>query len=324
MFFFDRLPARNRPWITTICSAGLFVGAVCLGDDLQNRQFLETLPRDRRATLADNLERFDRLSGAEQTAIRRLDKEIEKSEPEDQARYRALLQHYHLWFQGLTDEQRSTLLATSDLDERFQLARKFRLAESSGPKRDGPRIARIRTGDLGMISPSQMAPLLKIWIGLPPDKRAEIEKKPLAKIRDDLRGHAKAAKVKFDPFPPDQEQIYEQKLEKDDEFKPLIEQMIRKVEQAAKKSEAHKKAEAVQKRFEHPYAEFLYFEDHHPAPVDPGRFNRFGESCPEWLHAMTDSLSAEDARDYFTILYRLIYPIPNEMPEPTKPSKGSP
>ncbi len=324
MSFFERFKARNRPWATVIGSAALFVGAVCLGDDLQNRQFLETLPRDRRATLAENLDRFDRLNGAEQTAIRRFDKEIEKLEPEEQPRYRALLQQYHLWFQGLTDDQRTALLATTDLDERFRLARKFRLAEMAGPKRDGPRIAKIRTGDYGLIPPTEMAYFLKIWRDLPPEKRSEIEKKPFSKVRDELRSQAKKINFKFEPFPADQEKIYDEKLEKDDEFKPLIEQMARKVEQAVKKSEALKKAEAVQKRFEHPYAEFLYFEEHHPTPVDPGRLNRFGEWCPEWLHALTDSMSADDAREYLTILYRSIYPIPNEMPEPSKPTKRSP
>ena len=122
----------NRSILTLIGSAGLFVGAACLGDDRQNRELLETLPRDRRESLAANLAEFDRLGAAERTAIRRLDRTIAETEATEQARYRALLHHYHLWFQGLPIEQRDQLLATAIPDERFALARKFRLAEKSG------------------------------------------------------------------------------------------------------------------------------------------------------------------------------------------------
>jgi len=317
----ERWSPSVRPGVIAVITAGLVVGAVCLGDDLQNRQLLENLPRDRRTTLAENLARFDRLSGAEQTAIRRLDKTIEETDPVEQARYRTLLHQYHLWFQGLPEDQQENLLAITDLDERFRAARKLRLAESGGPKRDGPRIAKIRTGDYGMIGPYETAFFLKVWRELPPEQRAEIGKKAPAKLRDELRGQAKTAKVKFDPFPTDLEKLYDEKLEKDDEFKPLIEPMIRRVEQAIRKGEPATKADNAQKKFEHSFAEFRYFEENRPQPVDVARLTRFAESCPDWFHAMTDSLAADDARDYYTTVYRLIYPSPAEMPEPSKAAK---
>ena len=303
------------------CSAGLCVGVACLGDEISNRLLLETLPYDRRASLVEALEEFGKLDAAEQTRIRRLDAAIAAVEPLKQARYRAAVQNYHLWFQGLTEEQRTALLGTADLDERFQLARKYRLAENAGPKRNGPRIARIRTGDLGLTGPYEMAFYLKVWAALPPEKQAEIATKPVEKVSAELKAQAKNLKIRLDPFPPEQEKAYAEKFEQDADFKPLLDQMMPGVGDAIRKGDAAKKAENRQKRFEHPFAEFLYFEENHPRPITDANLARFAESCPEWLHVATDSLAADDARDYFAILYRLIYPT-KEMPEPTKGAKG--
>ena len=310
----------KRVRMVVLWSSGLVIGAVCLGNDLQNRSLLETLPRNRRESLAANLAEFDRLGREEQASIRRLDETIAATEPVEQARFRSLLHHYHLWFQGLTDEQRSQLLATTDLDQRFQLARKFRLAENAGPNREGPRIARIRTGEFGLIGPFKAAQWLKVWHDLTPERRAEIAKNPPGKIREELTLAAKSMKIRLDRFSPAEEKAFTEKLEADPGFQPVIEPMLRKVEQSLRKGDASKKADSAQKKFEHPFAEFLYFEEHRPKPVDPARLERFASWCPDWFHLMTDSLSANDARDFYSILYRLI-PTVAEAVESAKPAK---
>ena len=38
---------------------------------------------------------------------------------------------------------------------------------------------------------------------------------------------------------------------------------------------------------------------------------------------MTDPLSPDDARQYLTILYRLLYPYPGEMPAESSPTKAA-
>ena len=63
------------------------------------------MPRERRVALSENLERFDKLNPAEQAAIRKLDAEIARKDPVEQARYRSLLRRYHLWVNSLTDEE---------------------------------------------------------------------------------------------------------------------------------------------------------------------------------------------------------------------------
>lgn len=311
-----------RPWPVLLGSAALLVAAGA-ADEALNRRLLETLPLDRRASLAENLERFDRLDPAERAAIRRLDESIAASEPVDRSRYQTLLQRYHLWFQGLPEEQRAALLGIGDLDERFRRAQAIRQAELSGPRREGPRIAKIRIGEYGVLGPFEAAFLIKVWGKLSPQRQAEIARKPPARIREDLKAEAGAAGVQLDQLPANQERSYAAKLAQDDEFRPLLDSVIRRVEQAIRKGDATRKADNAQKRFEHPYAEFLYFDEHRPRPVAPELLERFAESCPDWFHGMTDSLSADDARDYCTLVYRLIYPA-GEMPEPPRPAKAGP
>ena len=80
---------------------------------------------------------------------------------------------------------------------------------------------------------------------------------------------------------------------------------------------------AARKWFEHPFAEFLYFEENRPPAVSQKNLERFSADCPPWLHSMTDPLSPDDARQYLTILYRLLYPHPGEMPTETKSTKAA-
>ena len=314
-------PARRRG-IAALAAATLLLGAVCLADDEQNRRLLETLPRDRRASLAEDLARFDRLGGAERDAIRRLDKTLELAEPVEQARLRTLLHQYHLWFQGLPEDQRAALLAIPDLGERARAARKIRQAELAGPRREGPRIAGIRIGDYGMIGPYETAHLLKIWQALPPAERAEVAKLPPARLREALKARGRALKIRPEPFPPAQEKTYAAKLEADDEFRPLIEPMLRRAAQAVRKGEAQQ-ADNAQRKYEHPYAEFLYFEENRPRPVPQALLERFAAGCPDWFRALTDSLSADAAREYYTAVYRLLYPT-GEMPEPARVAPPAP
>ncbi len=94
------------------------------------------MPRERRIALSENLERFDKLDPAEQAAIRKLDAEIARKDPVEQARYRALLRRYHLWVNGLTEEQKAQLKEATGTEERFNLATEV------PAERDGKRDAR--------------------------------------------------------------------------------------------------------------------------------------------------------------------------------------
>jgi len=281
------------------------VGASGFTDEVENYKRLEAMPRERRADLAENLGRFDRLDPKEQAALRKLDVAISRKDPVDQARYRAILRRYHLWVSGLTDDQKKKLEAATDPDERFNLARKYRLSEADDRSRKKSLISGIRTGHFGISGPIEAGFLLKIWRKLPESKKAEIARRDGNRLRAELRSQANAAGVKWEPFAKADDDTYIGRLEADPEFKSLLGPLA-------------KRAEAAQRKFDHPFAEFLYFEEHPPRPVDPRNLDRFVASCPAWLLGMLDPLSPGDARSYLTILYRQLHPHPNEMPEPGK------
>jgi hypothetical protein len=62
----------------------------------------------------------------------------------------------------------------------------------------------------------------------------------------------------------------------------------------------------------------------HPAPVEPNRLDRFAHAIPPWLLDQLDALPPDAARHRLEILYRLIYPDGQEMPEPAKDRSSSP
>jgi hypothetical protein len=292
-------------------------------DEAENYQLLQAMPRERRLALAENLERFDKLDRAEQAAIRNLDAEIARKDPVEQARYRALLRRYHLWVNGLTDDQKKELKEAPTAEARFAAARKFR-AKDAQTSHSGPRLAGIRTGDFGLLGPIEAAHLLKVWNKLTPAKKAEIEKQhERGRLFAAIRAETKAVGVRRDPFPTDHEADFISRIEGDPDLKKVLGPFARSADSAQKKNDAaQKKAESARRWFEHPFAEFLYFEENRPHAVSQKNLERFSAACPAWLHSMTDPLSADDARQYLTILYRRLYPPPNEMPADPKPTQG--
>jgi len=292
-----------------------------LGDEAENLRQLQAMPRERRVALSENLERFDKLDPAEQAAIRKLDAEIARKPLLDQARYRAVLRRYHLWVNSLTEEEQAQLKAADGTEARFNLARKFRMREiESGTAAN--KVFGIRTGDYGVNGPYEVAHLLRIWHKLTPQKKLEIERQNdrLKRLRE-IRSLGKEYAVPFQPFPAAEEKHYEAQLDKDDAFKKQLGKFAQR-ELPKRKADGSPKVEAPFRPYELRFAEFLYFEDHKPAPVKQANIERFSASCPNWLHEMVDPLSPDDARAYLTILYRLLYPEPTEMPaeKPAKPA----
>jgi hypothetical protein len=283
-------------------------------DEAENYRQLQAMPRERRIALSENLERFDKLGPAEQASIRKLDAELSRLDPVEQARYRSLLRRYHLWANGLTADQKEQLNAAGSPEARFNLARKFRLKELEAGK-TGPRVFGVRTGDCGLVGPYEAAHLLRIWNRLTPVAKVVIEKhQERGRLIAEIRAKAKEVGVANQPFSRSEEDLYSVRLEADEEFKKLVGPLLK---------QSTKKGAPSPKLPEHQFAEFLYFGDHKPKPISQKNLERFSASCPAWFHAMLDSLSPDDARSYLTILYRLLYPEPTEMPADVKPANPS-
>lgn len=291
--------------------------AAARGDDAENHGKLEAMPLERRAALAENLARFDRLDDRDRAAVRRLDRELARRDPIDEARFRSLMRRYHLWASGLPEDQRQALRAATTPEARHALVRQI-LQKQGASEPVGSRISGLRVGQFGLVGPYEMAFLLQVWNKLSPEKKQAVANLRGAKLVSAIRAEAGRVKVAFQPFPANLDRVYEAKLESDPTLKGLIGGHGKNPD-AARKSEdaAAKPPEKAPRRSEHPYAEFLYFEDpeHRPQPVAPNHLALFQATCPPWLLEMLDPLSPDDARAYLTILYRLLYPHPTEMPE---------
>ncbi len=316
----SRPPRFFAPLLLSLVALGGSPASV--GDEAENLRQLQAMPRERRIALSANLERFDKLNPAEQAAIRKLDAEIARKDPTEQARYRSLLRRYHLWVIGLSEEQRTQLNAAEGTEEKFNLARKFRLQEKEGGSAV-PKVFGIRTGDFGVNGPYEIAHLLRIWKQLTPAQKLEIgRQKDRVALLKEIRSHQKTVGVAFQPFPIAEEKHYEALLDLDEAFKKQLGPYAKRAEPAKKNSDGTAKAEGNRRPYPLKYAEFRYFEEHKPKAVSQANLERFSASCPNWLHEMLDPLSPDDARAYLTILYRLLYPEPGEMPAEPKPSKG--
>jgi len=321
-------PARTLVSLgLAILVAMIAAGASGFDDETENYERLRAMPRERRANLVDNLERFDRLGPGEQAALRKLDQAIARKDPVDRARYRSILRRYHLWVSGLSDDRKKKLEEATDPGERFSLARKFRLAEADDRAGKAARVSGIRTGDYGLEGPSEASFLLQIWNQLTPKKQAEIGKRGGAELRNQIRSQAKATGVHRDWSVFAEEGPLLKRLESDPDFKQLLGPMARRaIETPPKKAGSEsktgeapeKRADLILRRLEHPFTEFLYYEDHPVRPVDPKNLERFVAACPAWFLGSIDPLNPDDARNYLSIVYRRIYPHPAEFSEPGK------
>ena len=328
----DDRPARTLVSLGIAALVALVAAAPSgFSDEAENYRRLQSMPVERRADLAENLARFDRLDPKEQAGLRKLDADLSRKDPVDQAKYRAILRRYHLWVNGLTDEQKAKLAAASGPAERFEVARKIRVAEGV-QSRKGPRLSGIRIGNYALDNPTEAAFLLRIWEKLTPAEQAEIAKRSGRQLRDQIRNHRSAVHITRDHALLSEESAYTARLEADPDYraflagtvKRMAETTQKKAETATRKNEAAaRKAGDPLRRMEQPYAAFLYFEDHPSKPIPPGNLDRFVASLPAWFLAMLDPLTAEDARDYLTVVYRQLYPYPDEMPDPAR-AKSTP
>ncbi len=289
-------------------------------DEADSHRELQAMPIERREVLAENLERFDKLGPVEQASIRKLDAELGRLDPGDRSRYRDILRRYHLWVNGLTEDQRDRLARAESPEARFALASQFRRDGRGSATAARPRVAGIRTGDCGMFGPYEMARALQGWNRMTPAERADLIKSAGDRLVPGLRAHARTLKVPLARLPEADEAEFDALLTNDKDFSDLI--VHRNIRDFVPKNieKATRAADAL-KKIEHPYAEFLYFDRHPPASVTPARFEKFAAGCPPWLLATLDPLSPDDARNYLTIIYRVLYPAPTEIDSPG-PAKG--
>jgi hypothetical protein len=310
--------------------------------EAENWRRLQSLPRERRVELSEALKQFDALPPDERAAIRKLDEQVSVLSTDDQARYRAVLRRYHLWVEGLPEEQRD-LLSRAPLSERMALVAKFRRAEEAAGKRRLNTSLATQVMPCAGPAPLEAARVLHLWLALAPADRATVEKHPPGQFGPELRKLAGKYSLKPNPvqMPADfNEEKLIQELEAELRTRGEAPVPVKFVRDAAKAKKMQERDPEKGKNLEHMLntrhrhhlAENYYFVKHPPEKVSPDNLLRFDASMPGWIKSAYNTLPPEEARRRLAVLYRLIFPFPEEMPRPkpppntpkSSPSRGSP
>ena len=188
------------------------------GATRRERARLEAMPREQRVQLSKTLDEYDTLPGPDRAAVRDLDAAIARLDPEVQARYRALLRHYHVWVNGLDDAQKAQLAKAPSLEAKLALVTKWRKTEREADTRAKRNmIFGVQPGELGILPPWEMADALRIWFKLDEAERREVEKHE--KIRERLVRlwlYARTKNALRRPFPPRAEESLVTQLQEDE------------------------------------------------------------------------------------------------------------
>jgi len=297
-------------------SCGLVLpGAAQAADaEAENWNRLRSMPREQRLALWEKLKEFDALGPTEKSAIQSLNARITQLPLAEQANYLSVLSRYLHWVQGLSEEQRNELNSAPP-SERMALVTKLRAQERKTPSaRTVPLF--LQVVDFAVMSPFEMAHRIKAWLDLTPEKRAEIEAMPLqvdqqkhlADLAQNVRLGSSSRIAKAD------EDALLAKMDANPQLKTWLNNLQKKVDPTEKKKGDATKAEKVRRRAAANY----YFLEKPPAVVEPSRLMRFEAALPPWYRGDFDHLPPEEARRRLTILYRLIYPFPSDMPETHK------
>jgi hypothetical protein len=158
------------------------------------------------------------------------------------------------------------------------------------------------------MSPFEAAHRIKAWLDLTPEKRAEIEAMPVQadqqKRLAELAQHVRLAAS--NRLSKAEEDALLAKMDANPQLKSWLGNPQKKADLT--------KYEKAKRRLAANY----YFLEKPPGMVESGRLMRFEAALPPWYRGEFDHLPPEEARRRLTILYRLVYPSPGEMPETPK------
>lgn len=293
----------------------LVLPAVAWAGEEDNWKRLRAMPRERRILLSEKLQEFEALPQQEKTAVRALDHELSAQSAVNAANYHSVLDRYHRWLLTLSEEQRKTLESTPP-DRRMALVSQFRASQRRAPdNRPTPLFLQ-----LAGPSPIEMARRLQIWFHLTPAERAELEKSGAADAPRPIAELAKQKRFKLiGRLTRAQEDALMEKLESDPQTKGWVHAVLKKAEAQGKKGENSRAVQIQRQRL----ADHYHFILEPPPKVTTANLLLFESILPARLRASLDSWPPDEARRRLTILYRLIYPHPEEIPAHEAETKGA-
>ncbi|WP_165221245.1 hypothetical protein [Aquisphaera insulae] len=314
--------------VTMIAGLGTFLAAATGADSPDgDRAPSRAMSAETYRSLSAALNRFDlRLSRAEQESIRDLDARLAGLGPDERSQFLDVMRRYHNWLAMLPDSPRQKVLDAPPSE---------RLAVIQGltpkypvPSDDAPYW--LRLSEIGGGSPTELAAASKIWNKLTPEERREVDSLPsVFGKRQRLLLFGKSLKIPREIRPPNynpqewtpkaEARIEELRLV-DGELQAPLTRAEAKGEAARTKGEAAKAVIHAQV-LERLALNLFFLSQPPPPPVSPDRLVEFFQSLPPWIQSSFDSYSADEARRRLILVYRLVYPHPEEY-HPEAPATG--
>jgi hypothetical protein len=282
---------------------------IAAGIDLEaNRNRLKALPADQRKKIVDNLLRFDAvLTVDQQRAVRELDRKINELPVGQQSEYFAVLRRYHAWLSRLPDDRRDEILRTSPTDRMAAIAKLTSVPRYKVSSDLTPPFLQI--AEIGEYSPFELAAIYKIWQALTPAQRKDVEK-PVSnpgRLQVLFRfGDAKKLPREIVPEGYDEASALEA-------FGPFLKKAHSALVVELPKKQAEARAAEITRR---QAINFYYLSAEQKAAVkhvSPDRLDQFAATFPWWLQSAFESYPPDEARRRLTIIYRLVFPHPQEI-----------
>jgi hypothetical protein len=306
----------------------LLLGATDAVEDARER--LLGMPLLERKQIEASLRRFDQvLTTEQQKSIRDLDERIAKLAPEEKAHYLAVMRRYHNWLDSLPETVKNNVL-NKPVAERMALVKSL-IPKYPLPNESTPEWIAVVDNIVG--SPLEQAAMFKIWQEMTPEQRRAFEAQPAGNRRPQalLRNNGGNKIIReltpsnileeewlpktfarlreYQKIDPDLTEILTKKEVKSDAPSPKQQ----KVQEAAEK--------ARRARMHRSVVNLYYLNQPPPHRVDPHRLAEFLGAMPPWIRATFNTYPADEARRRLTLVYRLVFPYPDEF-KPTV-SSGS-
>jgi len=312
-------------------TSGLFVGVLIVlaagaaGLDENRERFLQMSAVARR-DLAESLRRFDHdFRPEQQQSIRTIDDRLKALPTEERASYFAASRRFHNWIKGLPERARDDLLARPP-DQRMAAVRTLFAKYPLSDLEVRSPVDFIETGGTGLF---EVASLCKAWLALAPAERSKIDGLPPGSRRGALHELGRGKKIPRELKPSDYDEKHwinqvETRLDEIRGSGPANKDWVAKLENRFQAA-ANKRGEGkdAARPFLHRTAVNLYVREHEAPPaVDPNRLSRFFDAIPSWVQSTFNVFPADETRRRLTIVYRLVYPYPQEFDPRTGSGAG--
>jgi hypothetical protein len=323
----------SRSSATMLASAVtvLLVGASDAVDDARER--LLGMPLLERKQIEESLRRFDQvLTTEQQKSMREIDQRIWKLAPEERVHYLAVLRRYHNWLDSLPESVKNSVL-DKPVAERMAVVKslipRYPLPDEGTP-------AWIAVVDNSVGSPIEQAAMFKIWQEMTPEQRRVFEAQPAGNRRPQalLRSYG-GNKIIGELTPSNllEEEWFSKTFARLREYQrvdPELKEMLSKTEikpdASLPKQKAQEAAEKFRRvRMQRSAVNLYYLNQPPPRGVDPQLLTQFLGAMLPWIRATFDTYPADEARRRLTLVYRIVFPYPNEFkPTVTTGSKAAP